>query len=224
MKLSDPKLSAFVDAYREQTRPSPEVLRQIEASLTTRPRQRKVWPWIAAASLAAGVVLWLVVGGMGGPIGLMPESTPSSASDQVRTDEPRAAAPESPRRTARPVSAPPAVASPTPAVEAPPSPSPVRPRSLVDERPSVGSTDAWRSIDAAERALAEGQPAVALRELDLHAREFPNADLRQERRALRVLALCALGRTTEGRGQRATFLRDFPDSTYRTRVEAACTP
>ena len=86
------------------------------------------------------------------------------------------------------------------------------------------AADAWLSIEAAERALAQGKPSVALDELDRHAREFPRADLAQERRALRVLALCAVGRTTEGRGQQGAFLRDFPRSTYRARVERACKP
>ncbi len=241
MKLRDPESSALVDAYRTHTRPSPEARRRM-ASVLLGPKadERRAWPWpwpwpwMVAAAVAAAVVLWLVVAGVGGPLGMTARSNPTTASDQAQPTAPMGAASGDPRARASNASPPMQPASPTPAALPPepatPAPLPARarpdPRAADPEDTATieAAADEWRRIDAAERALAQGKPSLALDELDHHAREFPGADLRQERRALSVLALCALGRATEGRGQQRAFLRDFPRSTYRERVERACAP
>lgn len=82
--------------------------------------------------------------------------------------------------------------------------------------------DPFELIERAEAALRSGQPDRALRLLAQHEQRFPSATTREERRALRVLALCDLGRHAEGRGARHRFLHDHPHSAYRTRIEGAC--
>ncbi len=237
MKLRDPESSALLDAYRAHTQPSAEAKRRMQSVLLgTKADERRAWPWmLAGAVTAAAVALWLVLAGVGGPLGMTARSNPSTASDQAQPNAPVRAATGGPRaRASNPAPPPLQPASPMPAALPPepatPGPLPARARS--DKRTAdpedTGTIDAvaneWRRIDAAERALAQGKPSLALVELDLHAQEFPRADLRQERRALRVLALCALGRATEGKGQQRAFLREFPRSTYRARVERACAP
>lgn len=239
MKLRDPDSSVLVDAYRAHTRPSAEARRRMASVLLeTKADERRVWPWlVAGAAAAAAVVIWLVVALVGGPLSMTARSNPSTAADQAQPNASVRAVSEGPQtRASDPEPPPREPASTTRAAlradPRTPGPVPARARSDRGETSPApeataaieGTADEWLRIDAAERALALGKPSLALVELDLHAREFPRADLRQERRALRVLALCALGRTAEGRGQQTAFLRDFARSTYRARVERACTP
>ncbi len=58
-------------------------------------------------------------------------------------------------------------------------------------------------LSRAETALHSGKPEVALRLLGEHERKFGNGQLREERIAARVQALCALGRTSEADTQMA---------------------
>ncbi len=237
MKLRDPDSRALLDAYRAHTRPSPEARRRMASVLLdTKADKRHVWPWIVAGAVAAAaVVLWLVVGLVGGPLRMTARSNPSTAADRAQPNASVRVATSGPETRASdpvPPPLPPALATPAALRPEPatPGPAPVRARSdqrsahTEDTAAFEEAADKWLRIEAAERALARGKPSLALDELDRHAREFPLADLGQERRALRVLALCAVGRTTEGRGQRSAFLRDFPRSTYRVRVELACSP
>jgi len=84
--------------------------------------------------------------------------------------------------------------------------------------------DEARSILRAKRALDDGHPTAALVELEAHERVYPHGTLSEERDALRVLALCAVGRKVEGVEERARFLRTQPLSVYAARVQAACQP
>jgi hypothetical protein len=71
-----------------------------------------------------------------------------------------------------------------------------------------------------QAALERGDGATALRRLDAHVtvdRQFI-----AERRAARVLALCALGRVQDARDGAAVFLRENPGSVQRTTVERSC--
>ncbi len=87
--------------------------------------------------------------------------------------------------------------------------------------PSLDADEA-RSILRAKRSLSAGDPGQALRELEVHERTYPHGTLSEERDALRVLALCAMGRP-EGAGERARFLGSRPLSPYFARVQSACT-
>ena len=74
------------------------------------------------------------------------------------------------------------------------------------------SRTAWRTGGAA-RALALAQQ---------HARRYPHSTLRLERDALRLFALCSLGRRAQARPLAAELLKRAPDSPLRTSVEESC--
>ena len=50
----------------------------------------------------------------------------------------------------------------------------------------------------------------------------PLPTLVEERKALRIQALCAAGKAPQGRAERAAFLRDHAGSAHADRVRAAC--
>jgi len=79
-------------------------------------------------------------------------------------------------------------------------------------------------IDAANRALSAGRHGQALGVLAEHAERFPAGELREERRALRVLALCGAGRLEEGRRDRERLLAGAADSVLAARLRDACQP
>lgn len=74
----------------------------------------------------------------------------------------------------------------------------------------------------AQKALAAGQPALALRFLDDHARAFPQGALSEERSLARVIALCKLGRIESARRAARPLLQKAPDSPLSDRIRAAC--
>jgi hypothetical protein len=74
----------------------------------------------------------------------------------------------------------------------------------------------------AHAAVANGDPGRALVLLDRHAAQFPNGILAEECVAERIVALCGLGRTSEGRSETDRFLREHPRSPLAARVRAAC--
>lgn len=71
-----------------------------------------------------------------------------------------------------------------------------------------------------QAALARGDGAAALRQLDQHVTN--DRRLLAERRAARVLALCSLGRTSEAVQAMEVFLREHPASVQRSAVERSC--
>jgi hypothetical protein len=77
-------------------------------------------------------------------------------------------------------------------------------------------------LTEAQRALAGGTPKQALFLAEQHATQFPNSALRTERAALRVFALCRLGRVEEARRAGRTFLRDGQNSPLAPRVLESC--
>jgi hypothetical protein len=77
-------------------------------------------------------------------------------------------------------------------------------------------------IARANTALRLEHPADALRALDEHAQRFEHGMLNEERRGLRVLALCALGPNQAALDARATFLRSAPNALLAPKVRAAC--
>ena len=85
-----------------------------------------------------------------------------------------------------------------------------------------------RLLDEAQ-ALAKVQDALnrhdanaALSLIDEQNRQFPSGQLRVERAAARVLALCSAGRSTEANQARVDFIATYPDSPLTKRVIAAC--
>jgi hypothetical protein len=103
------------------------------------------------------------------------------------------------------------------------------PRSTPSRRPARGDAVRPEGIGAeialvkrAGQALSIGNHGEALRLLDEHAREFPQGAMTEDRSALRVLALCAAGRTGEGQRARQNFLARWPRSVHAERLEDGC--
>ena len=119
----------------------------------------------------------------------------------------RAAPPRAAEPTTEPEPAPPA----PPAAAAPAAPAAVDP--LEAET---------RGLGAAHGALKDGDPAKALALLDAQSTAYADGQLREERAAARILALCKLGRADEARALAARFLADNPRSPLADRVRGAC--
>jgi hypothetical protein len=79
-----------------------------------------------------------------------------------------------------------------------------------------------RALSQVQRAVREGRSGEALALLDQQEREFPRGELRQERVAARVVALCANGKRSEARALAATFLARSPRSPLAARMRAIC--
>lgn len=79
-------------------------------------------------------------------------------------------------------------------------------------------------LQRAQTALAAGDPEAALLRLGEHTRSFKDGVLARERDALRVTALCAAGRTAEGRSEAEAFLAAHAGSLLADRVRGACEP
>ena len=72
----------------------------------------------------------------------------------------------------------------------------------------------------AEAALRANEPRSALSILDAHASEFSSGQLQGERDGLRLIAHCALGRSSQS--ALARYLREHPDGVLQGRIRASC--
>lgn len=79
-----------------------------------------------------------------------------------------------------------------------------------------------RALSLVQRAVREGRSSEALALLDQQERDFPHGELRQERVAARVVALCAAGRAGEARALAAGFLARAPRSPLAARMRTTC--
>ncbi len=196
---------------------------------------------VAAAPIAAtmgvslvakiGLSLVVLAGAVGGVVALTRPSAPSAPAD--RAPVAIASTIESPRAKVSSLATPPSLDA-APPVSAAPSAT-VAPSAPTAAPPSAEPTSSAASSTAADplaseneliaraqRALASGQAGQALAALDEHARRFPSGMLAPEREAARALALCAAGRTSEGRAAAAPFVKDDADSPIAKRIRSAC--
>jgi hypothetical protein len=97
--------------------------------------------------------------------------------------------------------------------------APARDVQVSVQRPSDRLGEEVDILSRAQTALHAAQFTEALRVLDEHARKFPRGKLAQERRATRIQALCALGRTSEAESELA---RLSPGSVHEIRARQAC--
>ena len=74
----------------------------------------------------------------------------------------------------------------------------------------------------AQTALAAGDAAAALAQLDALGARHPDGQLREERLAARVAALCAMGRDVDARRVAERLLTAAPLSIHAARVRASC--
>jgi hypothetical protein len=88
--------------------------------------------------------------------------------------------------------------------------------------PSARGLGAERSLlDVARAALARGEAAEALAAVDRHSREYPDGVLVEEREALAIKALVALGRRDEARARAKRFEQRFPNGLMLRAVKGA---
>jgi len=134
----------------------------------------------------------------------------------------------------RPVAGPPVPAAPpAQAPSALPSSSPVSRRASINAARNATSaptsTLGTQSELARERALldlaranaAHGEPALVLEQIEKHRREFPQGRLTEEREALAIRALLALGRGDEARARADAFRTTYPNSFLTPAIDSA---
>jgi hypothetical protein len=134
----------------------------------------------------------------------VPEPPPVAAERKVAVGSVSAMPP-----SAVPPQTGPAVAAMPDETTAPPEPG---------QRPSLMAEIA--ALDRAQRALAAGQAAAALGELDAYQRQFPSPRLGPEANVVRIQALLAVGRTAEARNLGERLLRREPDGALAQRVRS----
>jgi hypothetical protein len=88
--------------------------------------------------------------------------------------------------------------------------------------PSSDLSREARALSGVQRAVRDGRSSEALALLDQQDRDFPQGELRQERVAARVVALCAAGRASEARTLAASFLARAPRSPLAARMRTVC--
>jgi len=81
------------------------------------------------------------------------------------------------------------------------------------------SIEELRLLDLADAAV-QGDPSLALRLTEQHARRYPGGLLRDERDVIEIAALVRLGRRDAAHSQASTFLRLHPGSAYAAKVRA----
>jgi hypothetical protein len=186
--------------------PPDDAAARVRAAINTRlasPPPPRRWPWAAGVSVAVGVLA----------LALSRRPAPEPPPVTAAPTEVVTAAPSPPA----PVTPPPVLLAPPAAVVAP-APTPRRP--VVNaEDPMLAEL---RAVQTAQRALARRDGVTALRTLAALDRAQPQGNLREERDALRVLALCAAGRADEARAAADVFLSRHPGSPQATRVRGAC--
>jgi hypothetical protein len=176
----------------------------------------KVVLGVGVAGVVAGIAVKSGVLGHGSP----PPVAPVSASSMV-TAAPTT--PEAPAKTAIPTPPVPVSAAPTSsaAVEVAKPSTTTKPRATA---PVAGSSlvEETERLEKAQAELRAGHPDRALAALDEQDAEFKQGTLREERRAGRILALCAAGRKAEAKAEAARFLAESPRSPTAARIRSSC--
>lgn len=162
------------------------------------------------AKVAAGALFLAAIGG--GALWLWPSEPVASV-----------VIPPAPLPSPAAVSAPPpaAVASPPPATPSPalkPAAAPLSPspssRPVRGPAPAEDPLAAELSLlESAKQALRDHQPARALAFTTQHQRRFAQGALLEEATAVRIQALCEVGRNQESAALRAQFVSQWPRST-----------
>jgi len=224
-----PESRAFLERVRDAEEPDPDAERRVLAAVraavaagaaaTAADTARAPMTGAVAPSKLGVLGVWLLAGGL---IVLPAPALPPSEPSATRTPARLLAAPE-PAPRAEPVAA---ERSSAPAADeaGPLAASPETPESLSKPRARVRAPASLREelelLAKVQAALRGGDAATALRQLDEH--RTLDEQLQGERAAARVLALCSLGRTAEGRRSRAELLQREPTSPHRSALERAC--
>jgi hypothetical protein len=95
-------------------------------------------------------------------------------------------------------------------------------RSSAASSPSDSLPEEVRLLSKAEQQLGAGHADQALSTLSEHERRFPAGALAEERLAVRVQSLCALGRVSEAKAELAKVARTHPGSSLFDRARRFC--
>jgi hypothetical protein len=172
---------------------------------------RRLWTRLRHLNPAATAAVGFVVG-VGAGLAL------HAHMDTARGIAPATTVAARPPAIAAPIAPPAAPAVPT--APAPAASEEVRPSDSATPRtPSASTLVAERALlDVAHSALAGGNASGALTALGQHARRFPNGVYREEREALTVQCLRALGRADEAARRAAAFRARYPKSLFLSTV------
>lgn len=102
------------------------------------------------------------------------------------------------------------------------TPTPEAPQTAHTRSPRVADPLELDLIDEALTSLRADAPQVALTKLEQHESLYAQGKFAIERRGLRVLALCRLGRAEQALRERAAFLAAHPGAPIAARVRQAC--
>jgi hypothetical protein len=239
MTVDDPRARALLRSYRRERVLSAErgasIWRRLERSIdggaAVRGEERPTlvpWyqrrRWIAAAAIAAGLLLAL---GMGSAIATRDEHAafaPQAELMDSGREEEHAALVRDLDPAPDPELVPAHLPAPHAAARKGPASAPVGVRSPArNRRHDVGEPSAASADDLvvevglvrrARRALQDNDPAAALAMLDAHAHAFPAGQMLEDRLALRVEALCAVGEEARARAEAKRLQRRFPRSAH----------
>jgi hypothetical protein len=213
---------SFADAARVRSRIAARIAVSAAAgaaaTLSTKPAAAAGSAFFGSVTAKVVLVTALVTGAA--TTGVV--ATRSVEEPPVRAAAPAPIAPTIARAATKPVSepAPAPVRVPVPVpVRVTPAPSP--------KKPAPEAILADQVVEEAallRRAHAAPDPNVTLSILAEHSAKYPRGVLAQEREGQRAIALCALGRRTEGRAVGGAFLAGSPRSPLAERVRAACEP
>ena len=173
-----------------------------------------------ALALAGGI--WLVGGATGAALygALSPREVRVVYVDRPVLSTSAAAAATAQAPTPTPSAAPtPTTASATPALTA------VDPRGKRAASPTAGpGSELARErslLDLAREHAAHGEPALVLEQTQRHRAQFPHGKLAEEREALAIRALLALGHPNEARARAQEFRRVYPNSLLTPMIDSA---
>ncbi|HWB80963.1 MAG TPA: hypothetical protein VG755_38635 [Nannocystaceae bacterium] len=211
------ELQQILDDYRDATTP-------------TETEQGRLWQRIdvaiATPATAASLGLRVIVG-VALIAGIATVANAIDRADATASAHPGAPAIAEPSaRTSMPGPAlpPPQIA----AAAVPSTPQPSAPARRDDRRrtatPAIddGLARELALLQRARVALGRGDPEAALGVLAEHERSFPDGELVEERRAVRIIALCDAGKAPQGRAEARAFLAGHPSSTLAGRIRSAC--
>lgn len=217
----EPELAALLDAERGATPPEAALDRvwsrvavvalPVPAGAGAHTGAAASGGWLA--SHAAGVAAaTFVLGGLAGAgIHAIVQKPPAERIVYVDRVVPQVAT----------VTAPPVVAAPSVVPTVDPSPT-SRASSHAPAPSATSSLAAERALlDDARGALGAGDAGKALALADEHGRRFPRAQLGEEREAIAIQALVALGRNDEAKARAARFKVVAPNSLFMPAIDAA---
>jgi hypothetical protein len=176
----------------------------------------------SGVALKAGAAIVIAAGLAGGGFWLSKSTSQSNDAHSPASTETRKSAPaevETPP-TPEPPTAPGEVDEQTPPKAAPTTNAPGRSSALDRERSEPGESVSESDLLGRAQAALRTDPNRALGLAAEHRRKFPNGVLVQEREVLSIEALERLGRHKEAVARADGFLRSFPGSAHRSKVNA----